>query len=442
MIKLNPILMNKTLLLLICTFGFKMPLLAQALYFPPLTGSNWESISPATLNWDTQALNSLDSFLNATQSKAAIILKDGKIVFEKYYGTFTKDSNWYWASAGKSLSSVLVGIAQQNGFLSIQDTSQKYLGKGFTSMSNNQEQKIKIIHQLSMSSGLDDGVVDKDCTDPACLKYKAEPGSRWAYHNAPYTILDEVISTSTGFTMNEFALSQIKSKTGMDGIYFKAPGTYNNIFYSKARSMARFGLLMLNKGYWNTTPVLSDTAYFRAMTNSSQEINPSYGYLWWLNGKSKFMAPGLQMIFNGPLFPNAPMDMFSALGKNGQSIHIVPSMNLVFVRIGNAPNDYGDVAITYGDDTWKYLKRVFPTTAIQELSNNRLNVFPNPFTNELFIEDLKGEQLSWELINALGQSILTGTDKHINHQSLNPGIYYLRITQNMETVLKKLIKVE
>ncbi len=432
----------KKILFLVLTLVGSLESFSQNLYFPPLVGSTWETSSPASLNWDINSLNSLDSFLASTQTKGTIILKDGKIVFEKYYGTFTKDSNWYWASAGKSLTSVLVGIAQQNGFLSINDTSQKYLGVGFTSMTNAQEQKIKILHQLSMTSGLDDGVANKDCYESTCLKYKAEPGTRWAYHNAPYTILDEVIDAATGLTINEFALANIKSKTGMDGIYFKTPGTFNNVYYSKARSMARFGLLMLNKGYWNNTAVLNDSNYFKSMINSSQNINPSYGYLWWLNGKSKFMAPGFQMVFDGPLFPNAPMDMYSALGKNGQFIFVVPSMNLVAIRIGNAPLDYGDVAITYGDDMWKYLKKVFPLTSIHELNNVDVNVYPNPFLNEIHIDGNLDEKLNWELMNAVGEIVQKGTGNELNNLNLSSGIYYIRITKNNQTLVKKLMKVE
>lgn len=434
--------MMKKILFLVLTLIGSIESFSQNLYFPPLVGNTWETSSPASLNWNINSLNSLDSFLAVTQTKGAIILKDGKIVFEKYYGTFTKDSNWYWASAGKSLTSVLVGIAQQNGFLSINDTSQKYLGVGFTSMTNAQEQKIKILHQLSMTSGLDDGVADKDCYNPSCLKYKAEPGTRWAYHNAPYTILDEVIDAATGLTINEFALANIKSKTGMDGIYFKTPSTFNNIFYSKARSMARFGLLMLNKGYWNSTAVLSDSNYYNAMISSSQNINPSYGYLWWLNGKSKFMAPGLQISFNGPLFPNAPMDMYSALGKNGQFIFVVPSMNLVAIRIGNAPLDYGDVAITYGDDMWKYLKKVFPLTSMNELKNVDINVYPNPFLNEIHMEGNLDGKLNWELMNAVGEIVQKGIGTEIKNLNLSSGIYYLRMTKNNQTLVKKLMKVE
>jgi CubicO group peptidase (beta-lactamase class C family) len=434
--------MMKKILFLVLTLIGSIESFSQNLYFPPLVGNTWETSSPTSLNWDINSLNSLDSFLAVTQTKGAIILKDGKIVFEKYYGTFTKDSNWYWASAGKSLTSVLVGIAQQNGFLSINDTSQRYLGVGFTSMTNAQEQKIKILHQLSMTSGLDDGVADKDCYNPSCLKYKAEPGTRWAYHNAPYTILDKVIDAATGLTINEFALANIKSKTGMDGIYFKTPGTFNNIFYSKARSMARFGLLMLNKGYWNSTAVLSDSNYYNAMISSSQNINPSYGYLWWLNGKTKFMAPGLQMVFDGPLFPNAPMDMYSALGKNGQFIFVVPSMNLVAIRIGNAPLDYGDVAITYGDDMWKYLKKVFPLTSIDELDNVDLYVYPNPFLNEIHMEGNLDGKLNWELMNAVGEIVQKGIGTEIKNLNLSSGIYYLRMTKNNQTLVKKLMKVE
>jgi CubicO group peptidase (beta-lactamase class C family) len=240
----------------------------EEMYFPPIGSTNWETKTIQSLNWNQSEVQPLLDYLELKNTKSFIILHNGKIVMENYFNGHTATTPWYWASAGKSLTSVLVGIAQQNGFLSIQDTSQKYLGAGFTSMTNAQERKIKILHQMGMTTGLDEGVADKDCYNPTCLKYKAEPGTRWAYHNAPYTILDEVIDAATGLTINEFALANIKSKTGMDGIYFKTPGTFNNIFYSKARSMARFGLLMLNNGSWNNTAVLNDSNYFKEIINS------------------------------------------------------------------------------------------------------------------------------------------------------------------------------
>lgn len=98
--------------------------------------------------------------------------------------------------------------------------------------------------------------------------------------------------------------------------------------------MARFGLLNLNNGVWNDEIILGDLTFISEMQNTSQELNKSYGYLWWLNGKESFMAPSLQVVFNGSLTPNAPADMYSGLGKNDQKLYVVPSLGLVIVRMG------------------------------------------------------------------------------------------------------------
>ena len=60
--------------------------------------------------------------------------------------------------------------------------------------------------------------------------------------------------------------------------------------------MARFGLLILNNGNWDGNQIMTDTNYFNQMLNSSQSLNESYGYLWWLNGKTSYMLPGLSLI--------------------------------------------------------------------------------------------------------------------------------------------------
>ena len=100
--------------------------------------------------------------------------------------------------------------------------------------------------------------------------------------------------------------------------------------------MARFGLLLLNKGVWNQNNILNDSTYFKEMTATSQNINKSYGYLTWLNGKGSFMLPQSQFVFTGNIIPNAPADLYAALGKNDQKIYVVPSQNLVVIRMGDA----------------------------------------------------------------------------------------------------------
>ena len=349
-----------TLILMIMMVSCKkeiQPKPEEKIYFPPLTGSEWQTASPSSVNFNETELNNLYTWLNEKNTKAFIILVNGKIVAEKYFGTFTCDSNWYWASAGKTMTAMLVGIAQQKGLLSIYNRSSQYLGTGWTSLPSNKEDSIRVRHQLTMTTGLDDGVTDPDCTLPSCLTYLADAGTRWAYHNAAYTLLDKVVETASGMTYNSFFQQNLRDRIGMNGIWIKTPNA-NNVFYSTPRSAARFGLLMLNKGKWDTTAILNDAAYFDAMVNSSQTINPSYGYLTWLNGKSSYKLPGTQLTFSGSVISTAPADMYAALGKNDQKIYVIPSKKMVVVRMGNAAGGSVNALSGFDVELWSRMKNV------------------------------------------------------------------------------------
>ncbi len=166
----------------------------ESFYFPPNGGSEWETMSFSEAGMCEDNLPALMDFLVAENSKAFIVTKGGKIVIEEYFGTFTADSLWLWNSAGKSLTSMAVGIAEQEGLLSLDDSSSDFLGEGWTTCDLADEALITVCNQITMTSGLDDGVDDVYCTDPECLTCLAEPGTRWAYHNGPYTMLDGVLA--------------------------------------------------------------------------------------------------------------------------------------------------------------------------------------------------------------------------------------------------------
>ncbi len=332
-----------------------------ALYFPPVSSAEWQTTTPSSLNWDTSKLPALYNYLQQEDTRAFIVLKDGKMVLEKYFGqniqrngAFNQSSTWYWASAGKTLTSFMVGKAQQDGFLNISNKTSAYLGTGWTGAPLAKENLITIRHQLSMTTGLDDAG-DADNTSPSALIYKADAGSRWAYHNAPYTLLQKVIANASGQSFASYFDAQLKAKIGMDGQWII--NGHNHVYWSTARSMARFGILMQAGGRWDGIKILSDTAYLLASFNTSQSLNLSYGYLWWLNGKASFMVPQLQLIFSGYASPNAPADMFSALGKDGQLLNIVPSKGLVVVRMGSSASG-GLVSLTLQDSIWERLKEV------------------------------------------------------------------------------------
>lgn len=329
----------------------------DVIYFPPTSSNVWDTTSPSSLKWNTTELNNLYPYLQSKNTKAFIILKNGKIVVEKYFGSFTSDSLWYWASAGKTMTAFLVGIAQQDGIININNKTSQYLGTGWTSAPLLKENLITIKNQLTMTTGLDDGVADPDCTLPSCLIYKADAGTRWAYYNAAYTTLDSVIINASGMNYNAYFQQKIRSKIGMNGLWYKTANS-NNVYYSNARSMARFGLLLLNKGKWDSTYILSDTNYFNQQIATSQTLNPSYGYLTWLNGKSSFMAPTLQTVFPGSIIPNAPADLFAALGKNDQKIYVVPSQKLVVIRMGESSGQVMLALSSFDNELWGKLRTI------------------------------------------------------------------------------------
>lgn len=303
------------------------------LYFPPTGSSSWETVSPTDLSWNTDAEQPLYDFLEEKGTDGFIILKDGKIVVEWYFGGFTADDSHSWNSAGKTLTAMTVGIAQEEGFLSIEDSSMDYLGEGWSMLSPEQEANITIRHHLTMTTGLDYTVDDPFCYDKECLLYKNEPGTFWYYHNAAYTLLDQIVTNATGLDFKQYSYQKIRDKIGMQGTWIKV--NYNNLFFSNTRSMARYGLLCLNEGIWDGTEILSDKSYFTAMTNTSQNLNQSYGYLWWLNGKGNFKVPGNEATFSGELMAEAPSDLISGLGAFDQKLYVVPSQNLVIVRLGD-----------------------------------------------------------------------------------------------------------
>ena len=412
---------------LIATFFLVQTNLAQSqnLYFPPLAGTTWQTVSPTSLGWCGVGLDSLNAYVERTHADAFIVLKDGKIALEWYYGSFTQDSIHYWASAGKTMTGLLAGIAQSEGFLNINDITSRFLGNGWTSLPPAKERLITIKNQLSMTTGLDDGVPDDNCTTPSCLVYSADAGTRWSYHNAPYRLMQDVIAAASGMTYQNYTATRLKQKTGMNGLW------YDYIYYSTPRSMARFGLLLLNKGRWNTTTVLSDTAYFGAMTRSSNTLNPSYGYLTWLNGKGRVMVPQSQFVFQQNLIPSAPSDMYCALGKNDQKIYVVPSQNMVIIRMGDAGTNAALALSAFDEIFWQKMNAAFCITNTENRNENKANVriSPNP-SNDILRFETAETITNIDIYNSLGQVVLTQTTSSASTLSvahLPQGVYFVKV---------------
>jgi CubicO group peptidase (beta-lactamase class C family) len=331
---------------------------SNAMYFPPTNGSEtWETQSISSLGWNQNAVQPLLDYLLLKNTKSFIILVNGKIVMENYFNGHTATSLWKWNSAGKTLTSTVTGIAEQEGYINTNNKVSNYIGTGWTSAPLAKENLITCKNLLKMDSGLDDTLGDD--VAPSNLQYMADAGTRWAYHNV-YVKLQDVVEQATGQTWNNYFNTKLRDKIGMSSSGFWYIGTGANlglrIYFSNSRSMARFGLLALNNGNWNGTQVIN-SAYLNQATTSSQ--NMSYGYLWWLNGKSSYRLPQTQLQINGSLIASGANDMYMALGKDDQKIYVVPSKKMVVIRMGDAADSANLALSTFDEVLWQKINALY-----------------------------------------------------------------------------------
>ncbi len=339
--------------LIVCLF--LLPATSSAaekmLYFPPATGA-WEQVDPAQLGWNVDRLKDAINYAGEQKSSGVVILYRGRILLEKYWplDTSEKDANGrpnrYFhmrvgknaqgraiedvASAQKSVTAMLVGIAQHKGLLKIEDPVHKHLGTGWSRAPAKAEAKITIRHLITMTSGL--------TTD---LKYEVPAGTKWKYNTAAYSRALTCAAKAAKLDVNE-----ITSKWLTDPIVFKdsrwagrpwiaqRPDVNKFGFATTARDLARFGLLMMADGNWNGETVIADKAYIKAATSPSQKLNTSYGYLWWLNVNRTATAGNNR---TGRMIFAAPQDMFAAKGALVRRLFVVPSRHVVITRLGDQP---------------------------------------------------------------------------------------------------------
>jgi CubicO group peptidase (beta-lactamase class C family) len=182
-----------------------------------------------------------------------------------------------------------------------------------------------------MTSGLDES-----------LRFQAPPGALWRYNNEAYHRLHPTLEAATGRSLARFSREALFAPTGMAGARWELRGDQDDAAQGPPkpglvltpRDMARFGLLVLARTRWASRPPLVDPAYLRAALSPSQTLNPSYGYLWWLNGRRSFLLGDDPRPRQGPIVPTAPADLVAAMGAQDQRIYVVPSLDLVVARQG------------------------------------------------------------------------------------------------------------
>jgi CubicO group peptidase (beta-lactamase class C family) len=334
----------------------------------PVPGAEWETADPAALGFDPAKLDELSAAAEAGGSNCLLVVRDGKIVEEDYYnGAEPGVPQEVW-SATKSYSSTLVGIAQDEGLLSIDDPASEYIPE----WEGTESDTVTVRDLVSNDSGrhydydtdylkMAGGASDK--TQFAIdLGQDAPPGTVWKYNNSAIQTLDRVLTKATGVGPAEYAQDKLLGPIGMADSSMKKDPTGNTLTFmglqSTCRDMARFGVLMLNEGNWGGEQIVSEAWVDEATGQASQDLNGAYGYLWWINREGPVVVDDEQATTGteattppktGQMVPQAPDDVYWALGLGGQIIAVHPGSGTVAVRLAPTRAPEGSARFGNGD---------------------------------------------------------------------------------------------
>lgn len=274
-------------------------------------------------------------------SRAVVVLYKNKLVGEHYADGYSKENRFLGWSMTKSLTATYFGILQKQGKI---DISQKNL---FKEWQNDNRKNITINNLLHMNSGLkweEDYTKISDVTKMLFLdrdmtqsqinqEMVGKPNESWNYSSGTSNVLSGIIRNQFGSHQEylDFWYSSLIDKIGMHSMLVETDmnGTFvgSSYAWATARDWAKFGLLYLNEGNWNGEQIFdADWAkYVATPTNGSEEI---YGGHFWLNA--------------GGIMPDVPRDTYSCNGFQGQRVYIIPSMDLVVVRMGVSEGEMFD----------------------------------------------------------------------------------------------------
>lgn len=330
---------------------------------PPETGDGWEVSSLTDVGMRQSDLVDMMTFIDSTTDHrihSILIIKNGKLIFEEYFKGYLFDTNeiesegqfikfgrdtlHFMASVTKSVTSVLFGIAMEQGLL--QDVETKVLNyyPEYATILTEKKADIKIKHLLTMTAGLawdEDTYPYSDSrndvtglfihSDPIRFilekPLESSPGLRFHYNSGYANILADIIRQSLDINIKTLAERQLFDQLNIKkyrwemihGDYVFASGG----LYLKPRDLAKIGQLYLNGGTWKEQRIVSkewiDTSIANYINPGFTNFSNGYGYQWWLHTFQ---------------FGEKSTDCFMAIGWGDQFMYCFPDEKMVVVMNG------------------------------------------------------------------------------------------------------------
>ncbi len=284
-------------------------------------------------------------------TRGVVVVYKGKIVAERYGKGFDENTRLLGWSMTKSVTNSLVGLLVKDGKLSLEDHALVPKWQDPSDPRN----AITLDQLMRMSSGLDFEEEYFGYTDATKMLFgsksasgyavqsplRTEPDGEWYYSSGTTNIISQIVRDQFDNDLDywHFPYQRLFHKTGMNSAIMETDpsGTFvgSSFMYATTRDWARYGLLYLNDGVWNGERILPEGWANYSATPTPKSDRGGYGAQFWLNAGESGNPENRR-------FPNAPADMYFPSGFEGQNVVIIPSRDVVIVRLG----------LTYNRDAW------------------------------------------------------------------------------------------
>ena len=317
--------------ILILSFFFSLQLVSAADYWP---GEQWRTATPESQGMCSGVLADMLDLVwqKNLEIDSILIIRNGYVVLDTYHFPIKPDSRHNIFSCTKSISSTLIGIAIDKGYIqSIDQPLLDFFPEKPPKNPDKGKHEIALKHILQMATGLGcrdsylyqwKGLTQMRCSDD-WVQYMIDlpllepPGTRFEYCNGASFLLTAIIEKTTGKTGIEFAKEHLFTPLGIKDIHWPANIHGQTIgwgrLHMRPRDMARFGYLFLNHGKWEGQQLVSAQWVANATRKHlPATLMPGYGYQWWV------MSP----------------ERYAAVGYRGQRIFVLKDKNMVVVLTG------------------------------------------------------------------------------------------------------------
>jgi len=300
----------------------------------PWPTTDWTVVAPEEMGMDSALLADAREYAMRSDqnTQGVVVVRGGAIVAEWYADGYDANSFAASWSMAKSFVSASLGIAIDEGLIeSVNDPLQRH----FPEWAGTEKGKIPLRALLQMQSGLDfvEDYADAASSDVirigltgdtlgymlANVDVKVRFDSQWYYSSGDTQLLSGIVERVTGGSTKDYAQQKLFGPIGMRPADWWVDGLGQTIGFccldSPIRQFAKFGLLFLRGGEWDGTQVVP-AEWVRESTTTRASQYDGYAYQWWLAQRDSEL----------------PRDLYWASGKDGQSIYVIPSLDLVVAK--------------------------------------------------------------------------------------------------------------